>query len=394
MSNVNKIRCLRPFTNLTVHRDGNCYTCCQSWTIAGTVGKLSKENTIMDIWNNQKIQAIRKAIINDNLYKVCDMRGCPTALRNEMINLKSYNKKFPKNEEIVTQIMNGNTRLFTAPVVLTINSSNKCNLNCIMCRSNHKTSKNDEEFDKNIYSKIIPNLLPQTKRIILCGNGEVFFNANSRKFLQQFDPSKYPDLKFNLLPNGTLLTPALWETISHNKYETIHISIDAAVKATYEKIRKNGNWDVLIKNLEFIGKLKEQGIFRDFRISFVVMKSNYKEMKKFVELGLRIGASKILFTKIYGYAKIEENINFTKNFEIMREIGLILRDPIFNRKEVDILLLKEYMTKFYKNSNLLERLFSRIKQTIYMPLSFIYNNIIYVPPVFIDVYNFFKRRNI
>lgn len=139
-----------------------------------------------------------------------------------------------------------------------------------------------------------------------------------------------------------MFTPEFWESISQNRYESIDVSIDAATRETYQKVRCNANWDRLRLNLDFISELRRRNIFSFLSINFVVMKSNYQEMKDFVELGRKLGCDRISFKKIFGLADISENINFSNNQKVFGEIAAILTDPLFNLPEVDTALIDTY----------------------------------------------------
>ncbi|MEN6291952.1 MAG: hypothetical protein ABFD07_08065, partial [Methanobacterium sp.] len=80
-----------------------------------------------------------------------------------------------------------------------------------------------------------------------------------------------------------LLDENMWNRIkkSHDYIKTIEISIDAATKDTYEKIRRGGNWERLIKNLNFISSIET---ISSKSYSFVVQDTNYKEMKMLYDL--------------------------------------------------------------------------------------------------------------
>lgn len=370
MTKVTQVKCIVPFTHLMINPYGYCYSCCSIWTKIGNVGKLTPSNSVMDIWNNERMQYIRKAVLEDKLVKVCNFDYCPLAIKSEYFHLKTLKKDDDPNfNHIIDQIMAGRTILENPPYTLEIANSGKCNLRCIMCESHDKFRKNDHSLDQKIFTQILPEILPKTSKLFLVGNGEVFFNQYSRKFLQSPDPGRYPSLRIQLLTNGTMFTPRLWETIRHNRYESISVSIDAASKETYEKIRKNGKWDILLQNLKFISELRRQNAFYWFTISFCVMKSNYMEMKDFVELGLALGCDKIVFQKIIGRADIRENINLTHNRRIFIEIANTLADPIFHRPEVDITIIQQYQRYLGKRATSWDDFRTQIKEKfLYIPL--------------------------
>lgn len=79
------------------------------------------------------------------------------------------------------------------------------------------------------------------------------------------------------------------------------VSVDAATKETYERIRRNGNFDVLQKNMEFAADLRRKGELSYFRMNFVVQRENYREMIPFVQWGERLNVDEVFFTKILNW---------------------------------------------------------------------------------------------
>lgn len=369
MKRITRIKCIVPFTNMFIHKKGYCYSCCPNYSKLGNIGRLSKNNSIMEIWNNKRIQYLRKAILDDKLENVCNFKYCPVAIKNVYLNLENIKNDDPNFNHIVDQIIEGRTILDKPPNLLEIASSERCNLKCIMCRTNNKTLKSDDLLEEKLFTQIIPEHLPDISNIVLSSYGEVFFNPYSRKFLQLVDLKSYPFLKINLITNGLLLTPKFWESIKHNThFEYISVSIDAASKKTYEYIRRNGDWDVLQKNLNFISELRRKNIFTYFCISFIVMKSNYTEMKEFVEFGLSLGCDRIIFQKISGLNNIRENINFINDKKIFIEIANILNDPIFIRPEVDVTMINEYKKYFGKRVSFWYSIITKVKNLFYFPI--------------------------
>ena len=84
----------------------------------------------------------------------------------------------------------------------------------------------------------------------------------------------------------------MWDTIKGAQplIKTMEISIDAATKETYKITRRGGDWDLLMKNLEFINTIDtiEYVIF-----SFVVQNANYKEILKLHELKKKVSNKKV-----------------------------------------------------------------------------------------------------
>ena len=89
----------------------------------------------------------------------------------------------------------------------------------------------------------------------------------------------------------------------------MEISIDAATKETYKITRRGGDWDLLMRNLEFINTIDtiEMVIF-----SFVVQNDNYKEILKLHELKEKLSNKKV---KVQYYKVLNWGNLTNKEFE-------------------------------------------------------------------------------
>jgi len=190
-------------------------------------------------------------------------------------------------------------------------------------------------------AKNIRNYFNKRITFFLCGNGDVFARKDTRELLQNFDSKKYDKVSFQLLTNGLLFQEKMWETIKHNNYTYVNISIDAGTKETYEKVRRGGNWKQLVKALEVFRKAKEEGKFDSVNINMTVMKSNYREIPQFVEMARSRGFY-ALFTKIRG-EWADENIFESNDNEDLLELKTLLSNPELYGKDVDIRELIEYV---------------------------------------------------
>ena len=108
------------------------------------------------------------------------------------------------------------------------------------------------------------------------------------------------------------------------------VSIDAATRETYEKVRRGGNFDVLRKNMEFASKLRKDGNLSYFRINFVVQSENYKEMIDFVEGGVELGVDEVFFSKVLNWG--------TYTSEEFKEISMMEEDGNTPKKELQRIL--------------------------------------------------------
>lgn len=372
-----KIKCLYPFIYADFAFNGDVYCCCPTWTKIGPIGNL-KKNSIKEIWNNEKVQFIRKNIYKNRLQRICNLTYCPLATSKNFFNLeqKSF-RNDPILKHITKEIRRKRLILKTLPARINLSNSGKCNLRCKMCISNEKFCPTDEILSKKIWEEVIPQLLPSLRYIRLTGNGDPLYQKEISKFLQNFDPKKYPNIEFEILTNGLLLNQKMWDSIKHNKIKTISVSIDASSKKTYERIRKGGRWQILQRNLKLISNLRKNKKIKHFSINMVVMKSNYKEMKQFLKMGKKLGCDRVEFSKIFGLTPecVEENINFFKNYKIFREIAEILEDPKFTKPPADIRGFEFY--KNYRPPFLAKIKFYVLLQKTLFPISQIYYKLPY-----------------
>lgn len=324
-----KIPCFLPFWGMEILPRGNFNCCC--WSKIESLGTIGDD--ILDCWNGEKIKYLRKKVYENDLKGLCDEKRCQILLKKMRFSLKDLAEK-KLDPKIIDDIKHKRVHLSSGPTRINICDSGACNLKCKMCPRYY--DEEDLDFSKKLFEEIIPKSLNSVSIIRLSGNGDPFFRKETREFLQNFNPKKHPNIKFQILTHGNLLTPKMWQTIAHNKILEIGVSIDAACRKTYEKIRIGGNWDKLTQNLKFLGDLRKKGHFDHFYFNFAVMRSNYKEMIKFVKLGEKFDCDEIHFMSIYGKWNFEENINDFKDVEIIKEVAQILNDPIFKKSKLFI----------------------------------------------------------
>ncbi len=76
------------------------------------------------------------------------------------------------------------------------------------------------------------------------------------------------------------------------------VAVDGASKESHELLRRGSKWDVMMKNMPFIGTLKAKGHIGEYRLVFVVQKENFHEMGAFVDLAKEVGADSVAFERV------------------------------------------------------------------------------------------------
>ena len=210
--------------------------------------------------------------------------GCEFLQDHKLRRNEEFGEQFYRN--IISQQL---TKLETTAHTIEISYDKSCNLSCPYCRQELFVCKGSETARLGkIHAKVFGNGRKGLKRIMLSGCGDPLASKIHRDFLKNFDSKNYSEVRIKLQTNGLLLTPEMWKGISksHDAIDWISISIDAATKETY-KINRGGNFDRLLKNLEFVSNLRKENIIEAFNINFVVQANNFREMRQFIELGKR-----------------------------------------------------------------------------------------------------------
>ena len=293
--------CKTPFMYMELHKNG-IYSCCPSW-LDTKVGELDEIETV---WKSETLNNIHNSILDDS-YKYCSKSKCPylSQILNEGTIPNGFIKKKDFNYELHKD----------GPTNVNFSFDRSCNLSCPTCRNFVIMADGSElEFVENTMDSVIKNFGKTIKLIYLSGTADPFASKTFRKFLINFDKTKFPNLiSIHLHTNGLLFTEQIWNSLKnvHQYIHSFEISIDAANKETYEIVRRGGNWDVLIENLKFISTLN----IVNKKVSFVVQDTNYLEMEEFYNLMMKIFNNKVdvYFGKILNWGTYSESEFKIKN---------------------------------------------------------------------------------
>ena len=337
-----RVRCLNPFRWLEVNEGGDVTPCCGSW-FKGNLGSL-KNQTLEEIWNGERYRAARAAMFDGGDWEqFCNAQTCPQIYNDTWVNVDFISPQSPDivpiTDEMLDEVRNGHTAMRGGPVQIGLSCDPRCNLRCIMCSAPAVKDRSGALIKRALDG--VRQFLPSVRRIKLLGDGEVFVVPEARDFLFQFDSKKYPHVEFLIHTNGLLLNEAMWAKIAHIKIDWLVVSIDAATKETYEKIRIGGDWDALLRNLDFMAQKYSEGYIRSFHLSMTVMKTNHREMGAFAEMGRRLRATSTYFFPIigdYGGEQIFDN----RDIPALRRVAEQLRLPIMGEAGIDINALERW----------------------------------------------------
>ncbi len=322
----NSIICLQPFYFAEITTNGDVYTCCPGW-IKFPIGNI-KNKTIKEIWNSQRARFIRKKIYNGEWRYICN-KICPIISRHIYDNHAiSYDYLWALEfltHKLIEEILQKKVVLESLPTVFNLSNSTRCNLSCIMC--DRKNQKNHPDLIEKAEKEIL-SCITSARQLILTGMGEPFFRQDVKRILFN---NKNTEICFDIITNGLLL-PECWDKIKHQKFGNLLISVDATEKNTYEKIRKGGNWETIIKSLNLIGDNKDK--FKSITLNMTVMRSNYTQIPDFIKMSESYGFN-ASFQRIRGLHK-NENFFMLKDNNTINNIQKLITNENKINKDIQI----------------------------------------------------------
>lgn len=176
---------------------------------------------------------------------------------------------------------------FRTPIYASIDITNKCNLNCIHCR-NDKSVFVDIEYDK--LDDILTQLEEMEIFFLSIVGGEPFLYKDIDKLLVRLNNLNIP--KITIVTNGTVITQEKIKKLNPKKIKFI-ISLDGP-ESTHNYIRGKEIYANVIKNI----KLLIDNHF-SVAINYTVMKPNFKQIDKIIEIAKKLKIRKINFLKLF-----------------------------------------------------------------------------------------------
>lgn len=179
---------------------------------------------------------------------------------------------------------------------LTMETSDKCNLRCIMCNPDgYLGASGRTEFD----FERIRFLLGLCESYCLNARGEPLIGGSFWQALDEAD--KYDNVdRCSVHTNGLLLDERKMERILTSKLKEISFSIDAATQKVYHNIR-GAELEKVWRNIELlIHKRKEKpGSHLRIYVNMTVMRENLEDVPAFVERAACAGVDLILLRPVH-----------------------------------------------------------------------------------------------
>ena len=144
------------------------------------------------------------------------------------------------------------------PFNLEMDLLNKCNLRCVMCMMSHRTMVEQplRRFPLERFEQLADEVFWHTNALSFTYGTEPLLHPQFDRFVEI--ASRYRIPRVYAVTNGQLLTEAVARTAVQHGMHALTVSVDAARRETYERIRVGGDWDRLMHNLRLLQRVKRE----------------------------------------------------------------------------------------------------------------------------------------
>jgi len=143
----------------------------------------------------------------------------------------------------------------SVPRLLMLEVTNACNLKCKMC-GNSKMTRNKGMMPKSFGIRMIQEAAQMgIQEVALYTTGEPLIYPHLEQLIIE---AKKQELYCYITSNGLLLNESSIEMLCKSQLDSFKFSIDGSNKQEYESIRKQGNFDTLLKNIRLLKEKRDQ----------------------------------------------------------------------------------------------------------------------------------------
>jgi wyosine [tRNA(Phe)-imidazoG37] synthetase (radical SAM superfamily) len=334
-----QVACYKPFHDLEIIKGGDCHLCCPTW-VPESVGNCSSES-LDGVFNSIKAQKMRIAFYKN------DLKHCNTSLC-DLVNSKTY-KGFDKEfilksplftEQTKKEILKRKLKLTDGPSRITDGIAETCNVFCNFCRDvSNRFISNDTHSIRRMKDYILGNL-GKLRLLNFCGAGEPFVQKYVKEIIKVVKEEGNKDVGFYFTTNLSFIddeTKALLEDV----YVTqLHASINAANRGSYDTVVYRGNWDNVLKNLDYFLDLRaRKNPNMWIQVSMVVTNQTYMDVIDFAKLGIAKNVDKVLLPPMVEYSGINKHLALGE--KEIAEIKEMLRHEIFKDSRIELQPLED-----------------------------------------------------
>ena len=197
------------------------------------------------------------------------------------------------------------------PAELYIEPTNRCNSRCETCVRTFRGVEPSRDLSPEEFRGIVDQV-PGLERAVLHGVGEPLLNAGLPAMVAYLKgrPSP-PQVLFN--SNALALTPAIREALVEARLDELRVSIDAAHRLLYARIRGVDGFDQAVEQVAALAsRVRSEGRGPRISLWMTAMRENLSELPELVRLARRMGVGEVYVQRLvfheHGMARQEQSL--------------------------------------------------------------------------------------
>ena len=173
-----------------------------------------------------------------------------------------------------------------------IESTNHCNLKCIMCPTGLGVIARPKGYmEMSLYRQIIDEIGGLVGSAVLHSWGEPLMHPDLFEMIRL---GKRAGIRMETSTNITLLNEERARRILDEGLDVLYLAMDGVTKETYESVRVNAKWEKSLRNIERFLELKERaGVHTKMVMQIIAMKETRAEVDAFVKRWDRAGVDQV-----------------------------------------------------------------------------------------------------
>lgn len=185
------------------------------------------------------------------------------------------------------------------PYSIVIEPTSVCDLKCPMCPKMQIRTDLPEGFMgfKN-FKKLIDEIKDHVFLVMLYNNGESLLHS---KIINMIEYTKKNNILTQISTHLSFKNDKKIKALAHSGLDFISVTLDGAKKKTYERYRKGGDFDQVIKNIKLL--VRERKKTPIIEIQFIVMKENEHEIEDMRKLAKSLKVDRLTLKAVFTHNK-------------------------------------------------------------------------------------------
>lgn len=285
-------RCALPWTRLELAQGGTVGPCCVEYQALRSTADADPQA----LWNGPAMRGFRQAMAqvgqSGGLAPTC-LATCPvwqggTEPPADVRLVGGPIEAVDSQIRTIQAMLRGDIRVDGAPLSVCLTVTSFCNYDCLMCPLGEEGVL-DDQLTPEFYQALRPMLTGV--QVLEVNGGEPMASPHFRAFLEQLDRRDLPQLRVNMISNGSYLGEKQLQKLRHVPWGNLTLSLNAASADTYRLVNRGLDFSRIRANLDTLSALRRAGELQtQLTYSLVVLKQNVGEIMRLAEMAAQDGA--------------------------------------------------------------------------------------------------------